>query len=590
MTQAREKTQAALIWISRMAGNKKWYIGVLLLVQIILGISSICYAAILRNIIDTAAAKNISVLFWWITVFAGLVIIQILLRAVNRFMEEYSRSTMENRLKERLLSFLLSKDYGRITAVHTGEWMNRLTSDTVVVADGISQIIPGAAGMLVKLAGALIMILILEPRFGYLLIPGGIFLIILTYIFRKFLKELHKRVQEADGSLRVFLQESLRSMLVVRAFEKETHTLSKAGDKMLVHKNARMKKNYFSNFCNIGFGAVMQGAYVIGAGGCGYGILTGTMSYGTLIAILQLISQIQSPFANITGYLPRYYAMLASAERLMEAETYKDDENFMKQEGLETMAEVHKFYENQFAGISLKQVGFTYQPPVKDSKVVMPVVLRNININIQKGEYIAFTGPSGCGKSTILKLMMNLYPVDNGECRIDIRYADEKFSNESIPLTAEYRSLFAYVPQGNHLMSGSIREIVAFSDQVSMQDEERIWYSLTIACAAEFVKEFALGIDTVLGEHGTGLSEGQMQRIAIARAIFSKHPVLLLDESTSALDEKTEKELLRNLRSLTDKTVVIVTHRLAVLDNCDKEICFSDTGVTTRNSGGRYGD
>lgn len=575
----KTKNGSTLCWISDVAGRKQLYIGILLLVQMVLGISSVFYAVILRDVIDKAVAKDRQGFFFCVAVFAGLVLFQVLLRAINRFVEEYSRATMENRFKERLFSFLLGRDFASVSGVHSGEWMNRLTSDTVVVADGLSQIIPGAAGMLVKMAGALIMILILEPGFGYLLIPGGILLILLTYAFRKVLKRLHKRVQEADGKLRVFFQESLSSMLVVRAFVKEEQTLTGAFDRMQIHKRARMKKNHFSNICNVGFGGVMQGAYVLGAGFCGYGILMGTMSYGTLMAILQLISQIQSPFANIAGYLPKYYAMLASAERLLEVEAYQSEVE-MESENMKSLPQIHKFYENYFSALTLEQVDFTYQPQVKASTQEMPIVLKGVCIVIKKGDIVAFTGTSGCGKSTVFKLLMCLYPLDAGSRWIEISDTNEQ--PDRIPLTAVYRRLFAYVPQGNHLMSGTIREIVAYSNHAAIQEEDRIWKSLRIACAYDFVKELPHGLDTLLGERGLGLSEGQMQRIAIARAVFSDNPVLMLDESTSALDEKTEEQLLCNLRAMTDKTVLIVTHRTAVLKICSKEILFSEGNVQMR--------
>lgn len=602
----KNRNSIALRWISVVAGRKKLYIGILLFLQMALGISSIFYALLLKRLIDDAVGKNRQGFFLSIAAFAVLVCVQILLRAINRFIEEYSRATMENRLKERLFSFLLNRDFASVSGVHSGEWMNRLTSDTVVVADGLVQIIPGAAGMLVKMSGALLMILFLEPEFGYLFIPGGIVLIILTYGFRKVLKRLHKSVQEADGELRVYLQERLGSMLVIRAFVKEKQTLKGASDRMEVHKKARMRKNHFSNICNVGFGGVMQGAYVLGAVFCGYGILVGTMSYGTLMAILQLIGQIQSPFANITGYLPKYYAMLASAERLKEVENYQA-ESETEQKPLKSLQEIHRFYENCFYGLTLEQVGFTYQAPVyalghapvqalvqesvQASKVMMPVVLTGINIEIRKGDYVAFTGTSGCGKSTVLKLLMCLYPLDLGKRWIDLAGENGKCNHalkqdglqNRIPLTAEYRRLFAYVPQGNHLMSGTIREIVAYSDTVAMQEEDRIWKALQIACAEVFVKDLISGLDTLLGERGLGLSEGQMQRIAIARAVFSDNPVLILDESTSALDENTEGQLLCNLRAMTNKTVLIVTHRTAVLNICDKEISFLEGSVQIRD-------
>lgn len=568
-------TRSTLLWMSRVAGNAKIYIGVLLIVQAVLGISSVFYAMLLREIVNAAVASDRHGFFTAIAAFALLVVFQIILRAVNRFLEELARATMENRFKKRLFSALLTRDYASVTKIHSGEWMNRLTSDTVVVADGLAQILPGVAGMTVKMVGALTAILWLEPRFLYFLIPGGSLLIVLTYAFRKVLKRLHKKIQEADGRLRVFLSERLGSLMIVRTFAQERQTTDGAAKLMDDHRAARMKRNHFSNICNIGFSAAMNGAYVLGALFCGYGILTGTMSYGNLMAVLQLIGQIQNPFANITGYLPKYYAMLASAERLMEAEEYADDSK-------ETIAEqeVQRFYREDFRAMGLRDASFTYQPPVLPEGDVpdMPVVFSGLELEICKGQYVAFTGASGCGKSTVLKLLMGLYPLDGGE-----RYVEAGSGRQ--PLTSAWRGLFAYVPQGNQLLSGTIREIIAFGDEVKMHRDEELWRALAIACADEFVAGLERGVDTLLGERGTGLSEGQMQRIAIARAIFSEHPVLLLDEATSSLDEGTEAKLLNNLRAMTDKTVVIVTHRPAVLKICDKRIDFGKIGGADNERG-----
>ena len=555
---------AVLHWLNRVIGKKRYYIGILLFLQSILGISSVFYAMGLREIVNEAVSGDRNGFFFAVFCFGGLVVFQIIFRALNRFFVEYTRSAMENCLKKRLFEVLLTGDYASVMRIHTGEWMNRLTSDTVVVADGLTQILPGAAGMAVKMAGAFAAILILEPRFLYILIPGGVLLIILTYSFRKIMKRLHKQIQEADGRMRIFLQERLGSMLIVRSFMQETQTGQCAEHFMEEHRAARMKRSNFSNICNIGFAVLMNGAYVLGAIFCGYGILTETMSYGNLMAVLQLISQIQNPIANISGYLPRYYAMLASAERLMEPEKQKIEYPIAIVSG----EAVQTFYKDFFLEIGLKNAAFTYQPPVQDVKEVhMPVVLTDVNLKIRKGEYVAFTGPSGCGKSTVLKLLMGLYPLDSGVCYLLTKSGEQK-------LDFGYRGLFAYVPQGNQLINGSIREIIAFGDPEKIKQDESIYQALKIACADTFVSELEQAIDTVLGERGMGLSEGQMQRLAIARAVFSNHPILLLDEATSALDEITEKKVLENLRDMTDKTVIIVTHRSAVLSICDNVIGF----------------
>ena len=560
----------ALKWLYAVPGNKKFYILALMICQAIIGGSGVLYALLLRNIVDSASARNKDGFWQNIVLIILLVIAQIAVRSVIRWLTELSRSTLENIFKSRLMKNILNKEFASVNAVHSGEWLNRLTNDTVVVADSYVEILPGLVGMIVKMVSAVVMMIVLEWRFACIVLPCGVILLILTYGFRKWLKGLHKRVQEKDGKLRIFLQERIGSMMIIRSFAAEEQVQSEADQLMADHKDSRMKKNRFSNLCNIGFGVAMHGMYLFGVFYCGYGILMGTISYGTLTAVTQLIAQIQSPFANITGYLPKYYAMTASAERLMEIEEFAADTD----KATLDIRNVMDFYHNRLDSFGLKNARFTYYPASDSirelSKESMPVVLEDMSISIRKGEYAAFTGHSGCGKSTVLKLLMSIYKLDSGE-----RFLKEKDGSE-MPMSAEWHRLFAYVPQGNQLMSGTIRDVVTFADRSAKDDDVRIANALKIACADEFISGLDDGVDTVLGERGTGLSEGQMQRIAIARAIFSESPVLLLDEATSALDELTEKQLLENLRSMTDKTVVIVTHRPAALDICDRIIRFSD--------------
>lgn len=562
------RDKETLRWLSRVAGAARYDIGALLVIQILLGAGSVCYAMLLRRLVNAAVGQNRQDFYGSIALFAALVLGQIMLRALARYSGEVTCAKVENRFKSRLYATLLTGDYAAVTAVHSGEWMNRLTSDTVVVANGMTQILPGLAGMTVKLVGAIGAILWMEPRFLYILISGGLLIVFFSYVFRKIMKCLHRQVQEADGRLRVFLSERLGSLVIVRAFAREKHTEAQADALMQGHERARRKRTRFSAVCNMGFSVLIYGAYVLGAGFCGYGILTGTMSYGNLMAVLQLISQIQAPFANISGFLPKYYAMLSSAERLIEAERFPKDCTEPVPE-----AERLSFYQNEFQGIGLRHVSFTYQPPVQsaDQPFAMPTVICNLNLEIRKGEYVAFSGPSGCGKSTVLKLLMCLYPLDAGE-RILLTQNGER------PLTALWRGLFAYVPQGNQLLGGTIREIVAFGDSAKMAREDDLRRALEIACAWEFVSQLEQGLDTPLGERGAGLSEGQLQRLAIARAICSGHPILLLDEATSALDAPTEARLLSNLRSMTDHTVLLVTHRPAALSIVDRIISFPSEG------------
>ena len=535
-------------WLWQVLGKKKKYIIFLTLVQAIASGSSVFYALFLRGVVDSVTRGDTSSFQHFVLGIICLFLFQLAIFALIRWLTELAKCDIENSLKGRLIDNIFRKDYASVFSTHTAEWMNRLTSDTVIVAGGTVDILPGLVGMVVRLVSALLIIIALERRFAYILIPGGFLLIMLTYFFRKILKRLHKNIQEADGRLRVFLQERISSLMVIKAFVGEEQTSRQAAEKMAAHKNARMKRNYISNIANAGFGAAIRGMYLFGIIYCAYGILIGTVTYGTLTAVMHLIGQIQTPFASISGYLPKWYSMVASAERLMEVEQYADETEAI------SAAEIQRFYQQQFKSIVFRDACFSY-PSAEDEK--QRFVFQNLNIEISKGEHIALTGASGCGKSTVLKLLMCMYPLNSGERLIN-----------NANLEASHRRLFAYVPQGNVLMNGTIREVVSFGAPEAEADTVRLKRALTISCADEFVED----VDMVLGERGAGLSEGQMQRISIARAIFADNPILLLDEATSALDEATEKRLLENLKELTDKTVLIVTHRKAALSICDRII------------------
>lgn len=552
--------RAALNWLIGAVKGKKRYVGALLVVRVLSGILGMGYALFLSGLIDSAVGKDTNGFIRCAVSLVVLVVAQFVLRYVIQFLTEYCLATLENTLKQRLFENLLKKDYASVIATHSGEWLNRLTSDTRVVADGLTNIVPGVASTVVRIVAALVLLVLLTPGFGIGFVVGGIAVIILTWGLRTIMKRLHRDMQAADGKVRVYLSERLGSLMILRAFEQEDQALDQSEELMDGHKAVRMKRNRISNLFHSSFGLATNCVYICGAIYCGYGILNGTLSYGTFTAVLQLVGQTNAPIANISGYFPKYSSMIGSAERLMEAESYDDDD---VRAPVENMAE---FYRNDFQGLGLRNASFTYQPVGEND--APRKVLRKLDLQISKGDYVAFCGPSGCGKSTVLKLLMSLYPLDGGS-----RYLVS--GGTEMTLDSGWRGLFAYVPQGNQLMSGSIREVVTFGDREKMAQEERILRALKIACADQFVQELPDGLDTQLGERGCGLSEGQMQRIAIARAIFSDRPILLLDESTSALDEQTEVNLLANLRSMTDKTVIIITHRPAALEITDKIITFT---------------
>ncbi len=527
----------------------------LVLLEALSSLVSVGFVMAMRDALDSAAKRDTSALKYGILSMTVLVVVGIAIRALIRRFYERVRASVENNLKGRLLHHILHGDYAQTQSIHSGEWSNRLSSDTAVVAGGIAEILPQLVGMSVKLLGAVAMIISMIPSVSYFLLPIGAASVAITWALRKYIKKHHKNVQEKDGEVRSYLGERLGALMIVRAFLAEDLVEAENSRKMKEHKRARMSRNFVSNVCNIGFSGLMNALYIISFIYCGFGIADGSVSYGTLLAVIQLIGQIQIPFASISGVVPQFYAMTASAERLLEAENFKKE------------SLIERKTERDFSAIALENVSFSYPDGNRLT------VFTGINLTINKGDYAALTGYSGCGKSTMFKLLLSLFEADDG--KIEVQYKN----GATKPLGVAHRPLFSYVPQGNQLMSGSIREAVIFAAD-DKSDEQRLARALYIACADGFVSELERGVDTILGEHGAGLSEGQLQRLAIARAVYADTPVLLLDEVTSSLDEQTEHMILHRLKSLTDKTVLIVTHRPAALEICNRIFEVTEEKIT----------
>ena len=273
------------------------------------------------------------------------------------------------------------------------------------------------------------------------------------------------------------------------------------------------------------------------------------MTVGTFTAIVQLVGQVQSPFRDISSVLTKYYETCAAAERIMEIEGIEED--------CSSELTLSRELEN-FVSIKAENLSFSYgEEPV----------LRAASIEIKRGEIAVIKGISGIGKSTFFKLLLGILKPAGGSICINCE-------NKSISAGRETRRMFAYVPQGNMILSGSIRRNITFLEDGG--DDEKIVAAAKNACIWDFIQSLPDGLDTVIGENGMGLSEGQVQRIAVARAFFYDAPVILLDEATSALDEKTELEILQNVKSMKNKTCIIITHKKSAESICNREICLSD--------------
>ena len=529
------KNKETLRFINENIKGSKTKIALLSICQILLGTLTVAFSFMLRYIIGAIEAEDKNQLLIYTIVIASIALGLILLQIFYRIYYEVSYTDIENKLKNNLFKTILNKDYQEIKKTHDEEWIHRLTSDTAVVANSILSILPSLCRMVVQLVLALAAIIYLYPVFGLSLLPFILLVILITYFMRKRLKTYHHLVQEKDGKAKVFFFESLQGLSIVHSFVKEDIFSKKNEDNLEEYKKARLKRNIFAVICSISFLVVYYTFYILAIIFCGNAIIDGLMTIGLLTALVALLSQLTGPLGNITSIIPRYYSLLASGERLR---IEKDASiNYLSKE------EIKEFYDKDFKSINFKNVSYSYLDKY-GNKVE---ALKDFNLLINKNERILIKGHSGGGKTTLFKMLLNLIKPEAGEILLN----DSK-------LDQSYERLFAYVPQDNLLMQGSIKEVITlFANEV---DEVKLEEALKLSESYDFVNELALKENTYLNEKGSGLSLGEMERIALARAIYSDAPILLLDECSASLDASTEEKVMHNILSIKDKTVVLISH------------------------------
>lgn len=528
-----------------------------LLVLLILGnaLSSVCAVSVAlfsKRIVDAAQNGDLDCLLRTGLGLLAIVILQIALRILDNSLSVRISGKLEMVCKRRLFSAILQKEYSAVTAYHSGELMTRLTSDITVVTDNATVLLPTATAMVTRLVFAFAVIVSLDVRFALLLLAAGVLLFVCTRAFRGKIKQLHKTVQASDGRLRAFLQESIESLLAVQVFGVQDKVTREADVRQTENFDAKIRRNRWSIAANAGFLAVFSFGTLFTLVWCGWRLAAGAITFGTLTALLQLVNQVQTPLTNLSGLMPKYYSMLSSAERLLEIEALPDDDA----QADETAVPAQGFEAARFQGVS-----FAYG---------QNEVFTDADFEIRKNDFVVISGISGIGKSTLFKLLLGVLTPDGGEISVTA-------GGRTYPADKNTRGLFAYVPQGNLLFSGTVRDNIRFIKEDTT--EEEVLRAAKIACADTFIEELPAGLDTLLGEGGSGLSEGQMQRIAVARAILTDAPVLLLDEATSALDEETEARLLSNIRALENKTCLIISHKKAAYAVCTRELTVKDGTV-----------
>jgi len=494
-----------------------------------------------KIIIDIATGNRQGELLYYSIFLVVLVLLQILFRLLDIRLRRMTEVRMGNAIRYNVFSHLLYTRWQELSSMHSGDMITRIIKDTDDVINVMVTALPLAIIATTQFVGALIILYILDPMLALILGVGMPLLSLLGKLYYTHMRKYTLEVKESESMITSMVGESLLNQIVIRTFERQENELNRL-DKLQskLHQSVHKRTNV-SIFANLMMGITFNGGYITAFLWSVYGLASKTVTFGMVTAYLQLVSRIQRPLFDLIRLLPSIVSAKTAIERLIFLTGFKLEKSEEKilLEGKVTL--------------KIEHITFTYSEQAKP-------VLSDFSMVVKPGTMVAVMGETGVGKTTLLRLLLALIKPDSGTVVIE----DE---TQSVEVSESTRSNFVYVPQGGSLFSGSIRENLLLGNAEA--DDDELNRVLRIA-SAEFVFDLPDGLDTMLGENGSGLSEGEAQRVAIARSLLRPGKILLLDEATSALDSETEQTFLKNLkREIGDRTVLFITHHAEIASFCD---------------------
>lgn len=518
----------------------------------VIGLSSVVVSlaqvTAVRHAIDVASGAARGNLYWAVAVMGLLILCDFLLNISSTWVQNLLGIRAQNRMQQRMLDRILRSRWHGKEHFHSGDVLNRLEFDVANVVDFLTQTIPNTLSVFAMFVGAFCYLFAMDAVLALITVAILPVFIGLSKVYVNRMRKLTKDVRAEDSRVQSALQETIQHRMLIKTLESETMMVNRLERTQGVLRHKVVKRTVFSVFSNTILNLGFALGYLVAFLWAAVRMSANSLSFGGMTAFLQLVNRIQSPARSLTRLVPAFVSVFTAAERLMELEESPLDE---QGEPIAFKAP---------AGIRLEHVSCAYDDGVE--------VLHDISFDFKPGTCTAILGETGAGKTTLIRVILGLMMPKGGKAEIYQGVASPseigKRVAELSPLT---RCNLAYVPQGNTLLSGTVRDNLRLG-KLSATDEE-MEEALRLSCA-EFLFDTSAGLDTMCGEQGSGLSEGQAQRIAIARALLRDCPVLLLDEATSALDPDTERQLLSNILSDKRRTVIFITHRLAVKDYCDQ--------------------
>lgn len=514
----------------------------LILIDAITALISVGSVVVSKHMVDYTIAGQAKEAINLILIFVGIQAVTLALSVFSSKISVQISEKMSYNLEKDTIKRIYKKDWMALNEFHSGDLLTRLTNDTGSVVSLWLSTLPGMVTLGFQLIAAFIILAIYDLTLALLAFALGPIAIILSYFVGEKKRRVQREIHVAESRYRSYITELLQHILIIKSFQYEDESLKHVSVRQEDKYRCVIKKNNISITNRL----VMSGGYYLGyilAFVYGVSRIAAGTSFGTFTAFLQLVGQVQSPVIDLSKSFSHIISSMASVERLIELESLEN----------ETEKLPVKLDKNMNARLYMEEVAFGYIPEKK--------VLKDSSFEAEPCKITALIGSSGEGKTTIMRLLLGLIKPEKGMIYVDLDGAEE------IPVTSGTRGYFTYVPQGNTLFSGTIAENlrVGKPDASDYELEE----ALKAACIWDFVQTLPDRLNTVLGESNIGISEGQAQRLCIARAFLRTSPILLLDEATSALDMETEKKVFENIKKMKAKTCIAITHRLSVLPLCD---------------------
>ncbi|MBR5392829.1 MAG: ABC transporter ATP-binding protein [Prevotella sp.] len=497
----------------------------------------------IQHAIDVASHTAEGSLYWAVAYMGFLILANFAISISSIWVRNILGIRAQNRMQQRMLDRILRSEWRGKERMHSGDVINRLEGDVGNVVSFLTETLPGALSTLAMFLGAFFYLFSMDKWLALIIIVMLPLFLAVSKIYVNQMRHFTRQVRDSDSKVQSVLQETVQNRMLIKTLESDTMMVDRLENTQSELRQNVVKRTMFSVFSNLilNFGFAL--GYLVAFLWSALRMSAGTLTFGGMTAFLQLVNRIQGPARGLTKLVPAFVSVFTAAERLMELE-----EDPMEEQGEPIELEGP-------CGVQLEAISYEYEPT--DGKVI-----DNLSFDFYPGSCTAILGETGAGKTTLVRLILALLRPQSGEVSI----YNEKMKKT---LSPRMRCNFVYVPQGNTLMSGTIRENLRLG-KLNATDEE-MKEVLMQACAG-FVFDLPKGLDTSCAESGGGLSEGQAQRIAIARALLRNRCIMLFDEATSALDPDTERQLLQNILQKRNKTVIFITHRPAVVDYCDQTL------------------